>query len=305
MVLIVGSGGLLGAHAAAYFRRLGSPVVCASHRLDADLQVDLTQPDDGFVTRLPAGVTHALIASSMTSIDACARDPETTRRFNVTHTIQLLEALLARDIQPIFCSSDLVFKGDRGHYREDDPREPTTEYGRHKLAVEAFLLGQDRPCLIIRMSKLYSLDPDDPSPIGQMLTALLRGESIRCADDQVICPTAVEDIPRALDGLLRQRATGVYHVAAPQRFTRYTVGRRVAAAVGRETLVRRCALRDFAFAEPRPVDTSLDVNKFITETGFRFTALQESLPEILRRRHAHASAASGGGPLADVKEVLR
>jgi len=289
MLLIVGSGGLLGAHAAAQFRRLGSPVVCASHGPGAELQVDLTQPGGGdLVARLPDGVTHALMASSITSLDACARDPEATRRFNVTRTIQLLEALLARGIQPVFCSSDLVFRGDRGRYREDDPREPTTEYGRHKRAVEAFLLGQDRPVLIIRMSKLYSVDPDDPSPIGQMLNALSRGEPVRCADDQVICPTAVEDIPRALEALLRRHATGVYHVAAPQPFTRYTLGRRVAAAIAREELIQRCSIRDFAFAEPRPVDNSLDVSKFLTETGFRFTTLQDALPEIVRRRHAHA-----------------
>lgn len=293
MLLIVGSGGLLGARATAHFRRLGSSVVRASHGPEAELPVDLMQPGGGdLIRRLPNGVTHALLAGSITSLDACARDPEATGRFNVTHTIQLLEALLARDIQPVFCSSDLVFAGDRGGYRETDPRQPTTEYGRHKHAVEEFLLGQDRPFLVIRMSKLYSLDADDPSPIGQMLTALLRGEAIRCADDQVICPTAVDDVPRALEVLLRQHATGVYHVAAPQRFTRYTLGRRVAAAVGREALVQRCSIRDFAFAEPRPVDNSLDSSRLIAETGFQFTTLQESLPEILRRRHAHAEVGS-------------
>ncbi|MBI3011654.1 MAG: SDR family oxidoreductase [Candidatus Omnitrophica bacterium] len=284
MLLIVGSGGLLGSHVAAYFLQAGMPVVCASHKPGADLKLDLAQPLGDFAKQLPKGITHVFVCSSITSLDACARDPETTRRFNVTHTIALLEQLLAKGIRPIFCSSDLVFKGDRGNYREDDPREPTTEYGRQKHTVEEFLLGQAQRSLIIRMSKLYSLAPDDPSPIGQMLTALKRGQCVRGADDQTICPTCVEDIPKALHALLNLRATGVYHVASSQRDTRYTLARRLAAAIGRERLVQRCSIRDFTFVEPRPTDNSLDVSRFLSATPCRFTTLDERLPEILRRR---------------------
>lgn len=288
MLLIIGAGGFLGSYTAAYFKATGMPVVCASHRPGAGLRLDLSEPIGDFVQRLPVGVTHALVCSSQTHIDACARDPEATRRFNITQTVELLRALLGRGIQPIFCSSDLVFRGDRGNYRETDPRQPTTEYGRQKKAVEDFLfrLRQERLFLIIRMSKLYSLDPNDPSPIGQMLTALSHGSLVRAAEDQVICPTCVEDIPKALHALLNLRATGVYHVASPQRETRYTLARRLAAAIGRERLVQRCSIRDFTFMELRPTDSSLDISKFLSATRCRFTTLDERLPEVLRRRDA-------------------
>ena len=283
-LLIVGSNGLLGRHAAVYFKATEATVVCASHRPGADLVLDLHAPIDEAIHAMPSGITHALVCSGLTSLEACCRHPEQTRAFNVMQTIALLQALIQRGIQPIFCSSDLVFRGDRGNYAEDDSRDPTTEYGRQKKAVEDFLLSQRAPWMVIRLSKLYSLKPDDPSPIGQMWTALRAGSVVRCAEDQVICPTWVGDIPRALHLLMRQKAKGVYHVASPQRLTRYLLGLRVAETLGVAHLVQRCSLRDFSFREPRPSNNSLNVTKLLTDTGIRFAMLDEMFLQIAARR---------------------
>ena len=284
MLLVVGSGGLLGCCAAAHFSALGEQVIRASRQPGADIHLDLRMPPVDVAKTLPAGITAALICSSVTDIDACRRDPEGTRRFNVGHTISLLKSFFRFGIQPIFCSTDLVFQGDRGNYGEADVRQPTTEYGRQKKEVEDFLLQQSSPFLIIRMSKLYSLGTDDPSPIGQMINSLGEGKAIRCAGDQTICPTWVGDIPPAVSLLLQGKATGVYHLAAPGSYTRYTLGMYVARCMSLEHLVNRCSIRDFDFAEPRPTDNSLDVSKFLGETGFAFGAFRKQLHKILSRR---------------------
>ena len=281
MLLIIGSNGLLGRHAAAHFAAAGTRVVRASHLAGAALRVNLRHSITSQLNTLSNGITHALLCSGITNLDACVHDPAETRLFNVTHSIDLLREFLRRDIQPIFCSSDLVFEGDRGDYAEHDARYPTTEYGRQKMEVEDFLLDQGAPCLIIRMSKLYSLAAEDPSPIGDIMKALHQGGTIRAAGDQVICPTWFGDIPRALDALLSLQLTGVFHLAAPQRFTRHTLALRLARALGREELVRHCSIRDFAFAEPRPPDTSLDARKFLGAVPFTFQSLEASLPKIL------------------------
>lgn len=284
MFLIVGSNGFLGRHAVAHFAAAGERVISASHLSGADIQLDLESPIGDSIESLPSGITHALICSGLTNMDQCRREPSKTNLFNVIHIIDLLRALLNRDVLPIFCSSDMVFKGDNGDYTEDDPRHPVTEYGCQKKAVEDYLLQQSQPFLIIRMSKLYSTEPDDPSPIGQMIGALGEGNSIRCAEDQVICPTWVGDIPPAVALLVQANATGVYHTAAPQRYTRYKLGMHIANRVGLEHLVQRCSIRDFAFAEPRPTDNSLNVSKFLGETGYTFATLEENMPKILAAR---------------------
>jgi dTDP-4-dehydrorhamnose reductase len=289
MLLIIGSNGLLGRHSAAYFGEAGWRVLCASHRPGADIHLDLQAPVETSLDRRLAKVTHALVCSSVTSIDQCYRDPQGTRRFNVLRTVELLQTLLKRGIFPIYCSSDAVFKGDRGDYAEDESRGPTTEYGLQKKAVEDFLLGQDRPSLIIRMSKLYSLDPDDPSPVGQMLDAFERKTVVRCAVDQVICPTWVSDIPRAIASLLLCHAAGIYHVAARELYSRYSLGIFLAKSIQGEHLVQSCSIRDLALSEARPSNNSLNVNKLLSQTGFKATTLEENLPNILQKRRAITS----------------
>ncbi|MEW6172092.1 MAG: sugar nucleotide-binding protein [Bacillota bacterium] len=284
MLLIVGSKGLIGRYTKAYWRANGGKVICTSHGPGEDLCLDLREPVGNFTTLLPGGVTHALICSGITAIDNCCRDPETTRIFNVIHTIELLSGLLKHSITPIFCSSDLVFRGDRGYYSEEDARYPTTEYGRQKKVVEDFLLGQDDPFIIIRMSKLYSLEKDDPSPVGQIINSLLKGNAIRCADDQVVCPTCVDDISRAIKLLIDSKATGVYHLAAPKVYTRYTLGLAIAEPMGLNQLILRCSIRDFNFADPRPANNSLNVSKFLLSYGFEFSTLESNLPTILYKR---------------------
>ena len=259
-------------------------MVSASHRPGAEIHLDLEHPVGDLGEILPKGITHALLCSSLTNIDACYWDPEGSKRFNVTHTMQLIQGLLNLAIQPIFCSSDLVFKGDRGDYKEDDFREPTTVYGSQKKMVEDFLVGQASPFLIIRMSKLYSLERDDPSPVAQTLDELAAGNVVRVADDAVICPTCVYDIPPAVGRLMGSAATGAYHIAAPQRYSRYSLALAIAETMGREHLVQRCSISDFAFAEPRPVDNSLNVSKFLGKTGFVFSNFAENLHDILAKR---------------------
>lgn len=287
-LLIVGSGGLFGRHAAAYFRAVGRGVVCASHRPGTAIRLDLQWPLGDAVRLIPSGVTHALVCSSITEIELCRREADTTRRFNVERTIELIQALLDRAVQPIFLSSDLVFRGDTGNYAEDDPREPTTEFGKQKKAVEDFILGVRRPFLVVRLSKLYSLDADDPSPVGQTVRAFRAGRTVRAATDQVVSPTWVVDAVKAVDVLVGKQLTGIYHVAAPERLTRYSLAMTIARLMGAEKQVERCSIKEFDFLEPRPSDNSLAVDKFISATNFPFSDLRSNLRMVLRRQEDYS-----------------
>lgn len=284
-LLVVGSGGLLGHAAVGWCDAHGVGCHRASHRPGADMTLDLHHPPGAWADNLPDGLTHALLCSAISRLDTCAREPEATWRFNVTHTLALIESLAARGIVPVFCSSDLVFAGQRGGWREDDACHPTTAYGRQKRAVEEHLARASYPWLVLRLSKLYSDRVDDPSPVCGILRDLLAGRIVRGAVDQTVCPTWVDDVPRALGALLQADATGVWHVACAERYTRHSLALLLAEAVGRPELVQPCHLADFDFVEPRPADNTLDVGR-LTGLGVVLTPLREKLPAILEN-HRH------------------
>ncbi|MBI5833532.1 MAG: sugar nucleotide-binding protein [Armatimonadetes bacterium] len=288
-LLVIGANGRLGRQVVTHFEAAGHQVWRTSHREPADFHLDLAEPVGRWATALPSCITHAWVCSGTGQPEVCHREPQSTRLLNVDHTVDLLGGLLDRGIKPIICSTAEVFAGRRGSYREDDQTGPGTEFGRQKKDLETWLLAQGRPCLVVRLTQLYTTDAPDTSPVGALLASLLAGETVAAADDEVLCPTFVGDIPGAVERLTRAGANGVYHVANPTTWTAYALALLLANRLGRARLVERTSLREQLGAGHRLPNTSLDVRRVLA-TGFRFSALEERLPAILEANCAPAAA---------------
>ncbi len=131
----------------------------------------------------------------------------------------------------VFMSTDLVFDGNRGWYREDEPVAPTIDYGRWKATLEAEVAT--RGGVSARTSLVWSADP--PSvPIQRMiLDPLRRGESPRLFADEWRSPTDVTDLALGLWEVVQSGARGaIVHLAGPERITRYEHGQLIARKFG-------------------------------------------------------------------------
>ena len=280
-LLIVGSAGFIGRHVAACWRADRRPLITASHRPGADLFIDL-RGDPGMIAHsLRPGVTHALVCSGITSIDQCFHDTVTTHAFNVTNAMDWMRLLLDRDIHVIFCSSDFVFRGDRGGYREDDALDPVTEYGRQKAAVETALAGAGKPHSILRMGKLYGLDPDPGSFLHSVLADTMAGGPVRAATDQIIAPSRVDDVARTVAAIIDRHLDGIFHIAPIKTCTRYDLACLLAGLIGTRGSVQAAEIDDFGFAEPRPKRCWLDGRASAMRTGLQFTELSEVIGPIV------------------------
>src|SRR4051794_13809909 len=61
----------------------------------------------------------------------------------------------------VFFSSELVFDGRRGGYRESDGTSPTTLYGRQKVELEMLIASLDHRSLIVRTGALVTDQLED------------------------------------------------------------------------------------------------------------------------------------------------
>lgn len=277
-MLVFGANGFLGKRIVSHFRSKGHDVLSASHKGGADFHFDLNSACFDFFPEIAGLVRYGIICNSITNIDRCKRERSSTWSFNVTDTIRLVRIMREYGITPVFFSSDLVFDGEGGNYREEDVRRPTTEYGLQKKAVEDFIMSNCDEFLVLRMSKLYSPAEDDTSPIRNIIESFAGSRPVKCADDQFICPTLAEDIPSVLEILIGRSMTGVFHLSAVNSFTRYEMGKRVAGFFGFPAeLVERCSISDFDFAEKRPLNNTLNSVRVRERTGFKFTELESGL----------------------------
>ena len=122
---------------------------------------DITDPfsvEDAINTVKPDVIIHA---AAVSSIDECEQDLERAILVNTRGANHVFEA--ANDIigegKVVLLSSEQVFDGFMGHYKEADEPLPVNDYGRTKFAAEglASLYGDK----ILRLSRgISASDPD-------------------------------------------------------------------------------------------------------------------------------------------------
>ncbi len=284
-LLVVGSGGLLGGTVTRHWKANGlGTVVAASHGADGDIRIDLCDWDTGQLDAVPDEVQFALICSAIADIDRCKREEASVRAFNVTATRSLIGGLRNRGIQPVFCSTDLVFEGDHGDYAEPDERRPTTVYGSQKTEIEDAVLADDDG-VVLRMSKLYGLSSGEPNLLRGLAEGLRRGDTVRAACDQIIVPTDAGDIASALAAILQSGETGAFHIAAPERFTRLSLAQKIAASVGGGDRIEACSIDDIPLLEPRPKNNSLKCDRLMgIAPTMSFTSVDDAMDRLMAQR---------------------
>jgi dTDP-4-dehydrorhamnose reductase len=213
----------------------------------------------------------AVIMLGITSIDACAREPVQTAQTNVHGIIRVIDELQALGIHVTFISSDGVFDGTRALSGEAHPPAPVLEYGRQKVAVENHLASRPTPSLTVRLPKLLCTRAAPNSMLHDWIRALGQPGQIKCATDQYFTPLAVDDAARSITRLLDASATGLFHVAGPQRLSRREL---LAQLVAEYSLfatplaeILDCRLGEIPTLEPRPLDTSMDTALYTRQFG--------------------------------------
>jgi dTDP-4-dehydrorhamnose reductase len=217
--------------------------------------------------------------------DFCARHPELTRQANVVGMKRLVRETWEIGALPVYMSTDYVFDGTRGLRTENEPRCPTTEYGRQKAEIEEWLEESGQQFLVCRSSKIISGDRDTHSVLGQWLNELEAGKLLRCAVDQIFSPAHVNDTALSMRDLVAVGARGLFNVAGPEPVSRYDLAKMLLEAnlpysPGSLSKLVAINLADIPFYDPRPLNTSLDVSKLDGAIHRRFRSLSEICKEI-------------------------
>jgi dTDP-4-dehydrorhamnose reductase len=175
---------------------------------------------------------------------------------NVDGTANVAEAGATVGARLVHLSTDLVFDGRAGPYREEDPIAPVLEYGRAKAAAERAVTAADPSAVVVRTSLIYG--GEELSGHERRILEVADGATdFAFFTDELRCPVRVADLAGALVALVSTDAAGPLHVAGADGVSRYEFACLVAAAHGRRT----DHLRTTTSAETgsqRPRDCRLD-----------------------------------------------
>jgi dTDP-4-dehydrorhamnose reductase len=114
----------------------------------------------------------------------------------------------------VHLSSDIVFRGDRGRYREEDAPDPVNEYGRSKAEAERRVAVAHPRVTIVRTSLIYG--GGQPGPQER-----LARENRRFFVDELRSPVHVGDLAEAILEVLTLDVPGPLHVAGADDVSRF------------------------------------------------------------------------------------
>jgi len=150
--LVIGASGLVGAHLMQSGQKRGWHMTgtFATHPEEQLIHLDMHDP--AMVTKTLASERPDVVflTAFNPNVDECELHPQETRRTNVEGNAHVIAAASSQGISIVYYSTDYVFDGLSGPYRETDTPHPLNEYGRQKLAVERLLTDKSPASIILR-----------------------------------------------------------------------------------------------------------------------------------------------------------
>lgn len=166
---------------------------------------------------------------ALTHVDYCEQHPDESFEKNVTATANLLELSQKCNAKFVFLSTDYVFDGKDGPYREDAEPNPLNVYGKHKLAAEELIQKRGGVYLILRVTNVYGDEIRKKNFVARIITQCAEGKklNLKLPYDQFANPTNALDIARATALLLENDKKGIYHIGGTDYMNRISLALRV------------------------------------------------------------------------------
>jgi dTDP-4-dehydrorhamnose reductase len=266
-VLVAGGGGQVG-------RALAARADAAWHTVVALPRAALDVRDESAVrAAIAASRAEALVnAAAYTAVDKAESEPEAAHALNAEAPGLLAKLAQEAAIPFVQISTDYVFAGDgRAPYKEGDPCEPRSVYGKTKRAGELAAWRAGGRVAIVRTSWVFA--PWGNNFVRTMLRLAATKPELRVVDDQRGGPTSALDIA---DGIFRmlpkladpaeKDATGLFHFQGRPAVTWAAFADAIlheAATFGHpRPPVVRIATADYPLSAARPANSVLDCARF-------------------------------------------
>jgi dTDP-4-dehydrorhamnose reductase len=266
-LLITGASGLYGSKLAQLALAKGIEVYSSDIqnlsvygnfvKLDISEKVQVEQ---AFKNIKPDVVVHA---ASLTDVDKCETNKELAWKVNVEGTKNIVEAAHSAGSFLIYISTDYVFSGQKGNYKETDKPDPINYYGLTKLKAEEIVQTQTE-YFIARPSVIYGSTP----AAGKvnfalwLIETLRKGERVKIVTDQWNTPTLNTNLADMTLEVAERRLTGIYHLCGATRVSRFEFAAKIAEAFDLNAgLIDKVLSSQFTWSAKRPTDSSLDTSE--------------------------------------------
>jgi dTDP-4-dehydrorhamnose reductase len=246
-------------------------------------KMDFTNEDEVNEVFNKFSPTHIIHAGAISKPDDCENNKPLADKINIEGTKILLAASQKYRCNFLFVSTDFVFDGIKGMYKEEDERKAVNYYGQTKIIAEDSVMQYLYDWSIVRTVLVYGKSITGRNNIITLVKEKLQvGEEYSVFCDQVRTPTYVEDLADAIVLMIEKNAKGIYHISGEKVVTPYQMAIATAKFLHLDTsLIKKVTAQTFTQPALRPAKTGFDISKAKRDLGFMPISFEEGLRKTL------------------------
>ena len=291
-ILITGSNGLLGQKLLHKLRKDSSVRLIATSKGENRVSskegytyfdLDITN-NDAIAKLISIEKPQVVInTAAMTNVDLCEDEKQACDSLNVEAVRYLANACAKIDAHLIQISTDFIFDGKDGPYKEEDKPNPLSYYGLSKLKSEQLLQAHTVKWTVLRTIIVFG--------VGEKLSkgnivlwakgALEKGDPLNIIDDQFRAPTLAEDLADICILAAKKKAFGVFNASGKDIMSIYEIVETIAKHYGYSTdNLNKISTAKLKQKAGRPPRTGFILDKSRKVLGYNPHSFEESLAII-------------------------
>ena len=179
----------------------------------------------------------------------------------------------------IHISTDYVFDGKDGNYKEEDITNPVNYYGYTKQISEIKALNYSNS-VVIRTSFIYD-SKLETNFLKFIFKKLDKGEEVIIFDDVFATPIFLDELIEGILKIIDSNEIGIFHIVGNECVSRFNFAKIIARKLElNEKLIIPKSVKIIEKKILRPQNSCLNNNKIKQILGVKFSKLEENLEKI-------------------------
>lgn len=292
-ILITGSNGLLGQKIVKLCLKRGDDFLATSagENRNSDCPrdfyqtMDITNQENIHAVFNSFKPTHIIHTAALTNVDYCELNPEECHKVNVGATQLLWDEAQKINAHFQLLSTDFIFDGLTGNYKETDIPSAVSIYGQSKVDAENILVNSENDNWSIARTIIVYGTANNLSRTNIVLwsiDALTNGSPMKIINDQFRMPTWAEDLAWGCLEICKRNKKGIFHLCGPELMAVNEIVFRIAKYIGKSTdNVEIISSATLSQPAKRPPRTGFDLSKSRTELDYNPKTLEQTIEILL------------------------
>ena len=237
-------------------------------------------------------IKSALLLGGITRFPLIRENSDKAFHVNVNKLLKTINNLSKLDMHMIFISSESVFSGISGKYKEYDKPKPIFLYGYMKYIIEKYLNDNvdKKKFTIIRTTKVYDKNPHNNSLFKDSISYLGKEIPFKIISDIYTNPIEINTLSKVIHKITNDKIPGTFHIGGLDIVSRKDIIVKINSFLKKKKLSNYLIQAEFTSSKNvesfkyLPENTSLDCSFSKKKIGFNQDSILKDIEDYLYKK---------------------